>query len=473
MEKIKVLKKSINGGAIVGSFVVLQYLIAILTQVILARTLEPSHFGVLAFVSMVTLFFNNLGNIHGDKYLVKESSISGDKLNNVFTLELIFAFIIFFLVFIISPYIMDLLGQANKTTFVQFLSLLFFFTPFSRLKALHERELSFYRAYLPTVIGQLFGGILAVLLAMNGYGIWSLLWWRVSTLFVEIIVLWSISEFKPNLSIDKSICKDIIDYGKPLLISSVFVYFCGNYDYYVVEKLTSVDQLGYYWLAFTISHYFLNARTAINKVVFPAMSRLNNKKDRYYVFEAITHIMSIFYLIPTIVVLIFGDELITIVFGIKWIPAAITFKVFFVIVMVKAIASNVGPLLHAEGNTKADLKLSIINFFIIIPIVYLGTLYGGILGASIGILIVVFISVIIAYSMFIKPMTGFGFLYYLWKPLLVLLFVCLTILIVKWLLLCFLFKILILIFSLSLIAILFYSKVKFLYYQLNNNNIFN
>ena len=469
MEKNKVFKKAINGGAIVVSFVSLQYLIAILTQVILARTLEPSHFGVLAFVSMVTLFFNNLGNIHGDKYLIRESTISDEKLNHVFTLELIFAFIIFIIVFIISPYIMELLGQANQTSFVQFLSLVFFFTPFSRIKALHERELSFYRAYLPTVIGQLFGGILAIVLAINGYGIWSLLWWRVSTLYVEIIVLWSISPFRPNLSIDKGACKDILDYGKPLLISSVFVYFCGNYDYYIVEKLTNVDQLGYYWLAFTISHYFLNARTAINKVVFPALSRLNNKKDRYTVFEAMTNIMSIFYLIPTVVVLIFGDELITIIFGIKWIPAATTFKVFFIIVLVKAIASNVGPLLHAEGNTKADLKLSIINFFIIIPIVYLGTLYGGILGASIGILIVGFLSVIIAYSWFIKPITGFGFLYYLWKPLIVLLFTCLTILVINWLSLGFLFKILVLIFSLSLTVILFYSKIKLVYSHLNNN----
>ena len=352
MKKKIVFKKAINGGVVVGSFVGLQYLTAILTQVFLARILDPSHFGVLAFVSMIAFFFHQVGNIHGDKYLVKVSKITQEKLNNVFTLELILAFIVFIIVIILAPYIMGVLGKTNQTIYVQFLALVFFHTPLSRIKALHERDLSFIKAYLPTLIGQVMGGITAVVLAINGYGIWSLLWWRVSTLFGEIVVLWSISPFRPKLSIDKSIYNDIVDYGKPLLLSSVFIYLYGNYDYYVVDKLTSVDQLGYYWLAFQISHYFLNARAAINKVVFPALSRLNEIKDRYNVFEAMTNIMSLFYLIPTIVILFFGDELVTLIFGIKWAPAAILFKVFFVVVLFKAIAGNIGPLTTCRRKYK-------------------------------------------------------------------------------------------------------------------------
>ena len=230
--------------------------------------------------------------------------------------------------------------------------------------------------------------------------------------------------------------------------------------------------MGYYWLAFQISHYFLNARTAINKVIFPALSRLNEIKDRYNVFEATTNILSVFYLIPTIVILFFGDEFISLVFGIKWMPAAILFKVFFTVVLFKAIGGNIGPLLHAEGNTKADLKLSIIGFISIIPIVYICTFYGGILGASFGIFIVGFIQIIVGYSLFIKPVTGHGFLYYLWKPLIITLFVYLTTLLLDWLALGLLFKIFLFMFSISLIVILFYPTLKLLHSQLKAN-IFN
>ena len=456
MEKEIILNKAIKGGGIVGFFVGGQYFIAIITQIVLARILEPSNFGILAFVLMVTLFFNNFVNIHGDKYIVYENFLTNDKINNVFTLELILAIIFFILVVALSPYLMQVLEKSNQTSFIQFLCLSFFYIPLSRIRALHERELSFYKANSPMFFGQLLGGIIAIVLALNNYGIWSLLWWKVSILFIEIIILWLISSYRPKLSINKVICKEIINYGKPLLLSSVLVYFVGNYDYAVVDRLTSVEQLGYYWLAFQISHYFLNARTAINKVVFPALSRLNEKKDRFKVFEFITNLMSIIYLIPTILVLIFGDELIGLIFGYKWLPATTSFKIFFVIVLVKAIASNAGPLLHAEGNTVADFKLSILNVIMIIPIVYYCTLYGGIEGAAIGILIVGFISVVVAYHFFVKSMTGHGFLYYLWKPLLIV-FLSSSFFFVTFE---FYYKLLILFTLLILIIILFFSTIK-------------
>ena len=78
---------------------------------------------------------------------------------------------------------------------------------------------------------------------------------------------------------------------------------------------------------------------------------------------------------------------------------------------------------------------------------YIGTLYAGILGASVGILIVGFIQIILGYSMFIKPVTGYGFLYYLWKPLIIMLFVCSTTLLLNWLNSGFLFKIILFMFS--------------------------
>ena len=59
MEKEIILNKAIKGGGVVGLFVGGQYFIAIITQIVLARILEPSNYGILAFVLMVTLFFNN------------------------------------------------------------------------------------------------------------------------------------------------------------------------------------------------------------------------------------------------------------------------------------------------------------------------------------------------------------------------------------------------------------------------------
>ncbi len=467
MKRNTVILKGLRGGSIVSLLVGGQYFLVLIFQIILARILEPSDFGIYAFVSMIALFFNNFVNIHGDKYLIKEDKISQDKINNVFTIEMFLAFLFFIIIFFLTPTLMAILDKEDMTLFVQFLCLSFFYNPLSKMKALYERELSFYKAYSPLVIANFFAGVIAVLLSLNDYGIWSLLWWKICILFFEVIILWHISSYTLNFSFDFDLFKKILEFGKPLILSSVLVYIYAHFDYYIVDLLTNATELGYYWLAFQVSHYFLNFRTAINKVVFPTLSRLTNKIDRYKVFDSMTFIVSFIYLIPAIVILIFGKEIIIFVYGIKWLPAVLPFQIFFVIVLFKAIASNAGPLLHAEGNTIADLKISTFNFIFIIPVVYFGTFHLGILGASLGILTVSLSSVIIAFQFFVKPYTGKNFLYYIHKPIIIVFLLSLSLYLIyglqfHW------SKIIMLMIILTIIIKLYFSSLKILYSQFRN-----
>ena len=154
MDKKNIIKRTVTGGGVVGLITTFQYLIALITQIILARILSPSHFGVLAFILMLTLFFNNFNNIHGDKYLIKESKINDQKINNVFTIELILTFLVFILFISFSPYLMKVLGKQDQIIFVQFIALSFFYTPFSRIRALYERNLTFFKANIPILISK-------------------------------------------------------------------------------------------------------------------------------------------------------------------------------------------------------------------------------------------------------------------------------------------------------------------------------
>ena len=57
------------------------------------------------------------------------------------------------------------------------------------------------------------------------------------------------------------------------------------------ELQTAVDlwidekSLGFYWMAFQISHYLFFIRAAINKVLFPTLAKLDNLKDQIKLFD--------------------------------------------------------------------------------------------------------------------------------------------------------------------------------------------
>ena len=64
------LKRLISGGITVSVITILQVITLFTVQVALARILEPSEFGVFAFISLVAMLLNSFGSLHGDKFLI-------------------------------------------------------------------------------------------------------------------------------------------------------------------------------------------------------------------------------------------------------------------------------------------------------------------------------------------------------------------------------------------------------------------
>lgn len=387
MNKENILRKSVKGTLIVFVATGLQYIIVFCTQVALARILDPSHFGILAFASMVAMFFSNFSNLHGNKYIIKEKDKIQQKLNNVFTLELVLASLTVFLVIFIAPYLLDLLGKPELTRFVQLLVLISFYNPLSKPLSIFERDLAFFKAKFPMVLAQLIGGLITVSLAFFGLGIWSLILWRLIIPTLEALIIWKIIPTRPKLALNRKILKGVIDFGWPLLGSSILVFFYWNIDYYIVGSLLGKDQLGYYWLAFQVSHYFLKAKVAIMSVVYPAFARMDNERYIKKSFEILTKFTAIIYMLPTIIILVSGKELIAFIFGTKWLPATTVFKIFMVLITLRAVTSYWDPIFLYHGKTKFLFLLTILNSIFISVAGYFATKAYGIEGMASAVLL--------------------------------------------------------------------------------------
>jgi O-antigen/teichoic acid export membrane protein len=386
MDDKSVKKKSIEGGLIVLSATGIQYLVTFMTQIILARLLEPALFGSFAFATLVAMLFNNFTNIHGDKYLIKEKDDIYRKFDIIFTLELLLATICFLFVVLSAPLMLDVLDRPDQIKFVQLLAVSFFYTPFSKMRALFERELSFFQAKYPIVISQIIGSIVGVSLAYLNYGVWSLLWWRLSLKISEIVLLFIISPRKPKLSWDRKILKDVTHFGWPLLGSSLLIFSYWNIDYYIIGRVMGDEQLGYYWLAFQLSHYFLSAKDTIMTVVFPAFSKVRTKATIVKGFEVLTKITAAVYLYPMVLSLVLGENLIILLFGSDWIPATKVFQVFMVLTTFRAMTSYWDPIFLYYGKTQIFLMLAAINLTLIGGFGYFATLAYGIIGMSLVVL---------------------------------------------------------------------------------------
>lgn len=417
MDKQDFLKVSAKGGGIVASAVLARFVIGFATQVVLARILEPDVFGSLVFAATVAMFFNALTNLHGDKYVIHQKDCPQRAVNVAFTLELIVASFFLLFVFVFTPLIMRLMGKGDLTIYVQFMAIAFLYNPFCRPRCLLERNLSFFRAKFPFIVSQFVAAILAITLAWRGYGIWSLLWWRLSILIGEVLILWTIAPHRPRLAWDPNLAKDLLRFSWPLVGSAFLAFFYYNVDYFIVGQYLEdgKTQLGYYWLGFQAGTYFLMSRQVLYEVLFPVFSRLEDEAFKARAFQRFTHAVGAFFLVPTLIAVFFGKDLVLLVYGSKWAPAVFPFQIIFITVLMRAMCSNMGYYLYSRGQTRPELEAALIFSLLLPPLAYYATIHYGINGTAVAVLLVQVVVVVYSFERFIRPLIGKGVLhFFLW-----------------------------------------------------------
>jgi len=403
-------------------FTVLQFVFLFITQVILARFLSPSEFGSFALVSTLVMFVHILGNTHADRFLIASRKDSIHILNVIFTSELCLNIFLIICSVIFMPKIMAMLGRSDLALHAQVFSIIVIHNPLTKPKALLEKELSFFRAVLPALVSNIIGGAVAVTLVWNGYGLWSLIWWKVTSFLMESLVTWLIISNRPSIHFDSNGFKESIRYSAPVMIAAVLAYICSNIDYYIINSLLNAKVLGFYWIAYQASHYLLSIRASVNRVIFPFVSGINSYEDQKSIFDIMTSLTSIVFLAIVFFVWIFGENLVSIVYGDKWLSAAILIKIFTCIVLFKAVSSNAVPLLHSSGITMPDLEISLLNFFLLPPAIFFMAKSFGPTGAAIALLVVGNIGIAYIHEKYVKTLCGLSYFRYYFRILSLLFF---------------------------------------------------
>lgn len=418
MNRVNFVANTARGGGIVAAAVLASYIIAFATQVSLARLLEPNVFGSLAFAITIAMFFDALTNWHGDKFVVFNKEDPQHAVNVAFTFELIAATFFAFLVIVVAPLLLRILGKGELTLYVQILAFAFFFNPLSRPRSLFEKELSFFRSKFPSVVAQIAAAALAISLAYKGFGIWSLLAWRLTGLVVETLILWWIAPYRPRLVWHPELTRDMIRFSWPLTASSFLVFYYYNVDYFIVGHFLpdSEEQLGYYWLGFQAGNYLLICRKVLVDVLFPIFAKMDDAKFKTQAFTLISHVTAASFLAPTLVIVFFARDIILCLWGSKWEPSVFPFQVIFITVLTRVISSNISYYLWDKGQTRPQMLMAALFSLLLTPVAYVATLRYGINGTAVSVLLVQVTVMFFTYEKYIKPATGHGTLFFFFWP---------------------------------------------------------
>ena len=143
--------------------------------------------------------------------------------------------------------------------------------------ALLYRSLDFRTRFWIETIATAFSGILALMLAMAGAGVWSLAGQSLCASAVRAATIWYQSSWRPRPRFDLAAVKDLLKFGQNLIGFNIVVYCAQYFDKLVIGQQIGSAALGLYSLSDRLMRLPLTNITAVaGGVMFPALSKLQD-----------------------------------------------------------------------------------------------------------------------------------------------------------------------------------------------------
>jgi O-antigen/teichoic acid export membrane protein len=229
-----------------------------------------------------------------------------------------------------------------------------------------------------TVAASLLSGVIAVIMALAGMGVWSLVAKYLINQGTITGLLWFSNRWHPDMIFSIESFKELFGFGSKLLLSGLIGTIFSNIYYAVIGKYFSAQELGFY----TRAELFKNipsqtAQGIITTVGYPVLAKVQDNREQLN--QAYKQIINTTFFI--VAVLMFGmaavaNSMIITLIGEQWRQSVIYLQLLCFAGLMLPLNSISINLLNVVGRSDLYLKLQLISNILSIPVIILGIIYG-------------------------------------------------------------------------------------------------
>lgn len=339
-------------------------LIGFIVSIFLARILAPNDFGLIA---MTTLFVN-IGNTLMDSgltsSLIRSKNIGQRDYSTVFILNVLLGITIYFGLFFLSSYISEFYSSPLLEQILKVYTLTFIINSlYAVQKAILVKEMKFKYQLKITLPSIILAGILGVYLAINGWGVWALVYMYISKSIIEGILYWVLIGWRPSLQFDMFAAKVHLKYGINICVSSlIHVIYTDMYNLFI-GRIYNTSILGFYYRANSTKTLIVNnLSSALDKVLFPVFSEVQDDDKRLKGIYKRVMQQVFFWICPILTFcIIMAEPIFVLLFSEKWLPAVPYFQILCIVGILTPIQTYNVNILKVKGRSDLVLKLEYIK----------------------------------------------------------------------------------------------------------------
>lgn len=302
-------------------------------NLILARLLIPADFGAIGILAIFIVVSQVLIDSGFSSALIQKKEPSQVDFSTIFFWNISFSLILYFILFLSAPAISHFFEIPVLSGVLRCIGLNLIISSIYGIQRIRlQKKLEFQKIAVSNLCSYTIGSVVAVILAYNNGGVWSLVAMQIIYGCMYILILWILTRWHPSLIFSIDTIKKLFGFGGYIMAAGLLQEICKNLQGVIIGKRFSATQMGYYSQAYKLDQITsYSIPQVIVQVMYPVYASIQDERNRLIEMLLMNIRVIAFIIFPMLALLIIiGDPLILKLYGKEWLQSAPYFKVLCV-----------------------------------------------------------------------------------------------------------------------------------------------
>ena len=379
MQQESLKNKTIKGVGWSAADAFLGQGVTFVVGLVLARLLSPDEYGLIGICLIFTTVLNGIVDSGFSNALIRKKEVTDEDYNTMFITNMVISMVLYIILFICAPLVSDFFHRVELTALVRITGLVLFFNALSITQVtILTKKIDFKTKTKASFVSAIVSGVIGIVMAFIGYGVWALVAQQLSKQLFYTICLWFLNKWCPKFTFYKKSFKYMWGFGWKLLASGILNNVWNQLYQVVIGRFYSPATLGQYTRAQEYAGLCSqNLTTIVQRVTFPVLSELQDDKKKLLVsYRKLVKVSMFVTVICMFALGAMAEPMIFSLIGSQWHQAA-TFLPFICITMslypLHAINLN---MLQVQGRSDLFLYLEIVKKINSLIPIFIGVFVG-------------------------------------------------------------------------------------------------
>jgi O-antigen/teichoic acid export membrane protein len=360
---VKDLKeKTIRGGFARMCAQAANFLLRLVSLVVLARLLGPKDFGLVGMVTAFTGVLSLFRDFGLSSAAIQRATVSEEQVSTLFWINMLVGVLLGLLTLGMAPLVAAFYHEPRLLAVTAVLATSFVFNAAGvQHSVLLQRQMRFTAMAVVSTLSLVIGTAIAIGGALAGYGYWALVAMTLAVPLTNTIGLWIATRWVPGKFHRGVGLLSMMRFGGTVTLNGLILYCANNADKVLLGRFWGVDALGIYGRAYQLINIPTdNLNSAVGEVAFSALSRVQDDPPRLknYFLKGYSLVLALTLPI-TAACALFANDMILVLLGPKWKEAAPLFRLLAPTIFVFAIVNPLGWLMSALGLVGRSLRIAL------------------------------------------------------------------------------------------------------------------